>query len=138
MALEWTPKLAVGHPLIDSQHQELFRRFDELLEACQQARGKDRIESLLEFLGTYVVTHFQAEERLMDRHDYPGAEAHKAEHRYFTGRLDLLREDLRSGGASSQLVISTNQTLLNWIIKHIKNVDVEFGAFLRKRGLANA
>jgi hemerythrin len=138
MALEWTEKLAVGHDLIDQQHRELFRRFDDLLEACQQAKGKERIESLLGFLGTYVVTHFQAEERLMERHGYPGAEAHKAEHSHFTGRLDLLREDLRSGGASTQLVISTNQTLLHWILNHIKSVDVELGAFLRRKGIPPA
>jgi len=131
MALEWTEKMAVGHPIIDQQHQELFRRFDELMEACRQARGKERIEALLGFLDSYVATHFREEERLMDRHAYPGAEAHKGEHRYFTDRLDALKANLREEGIATGLVISTNQTLLNWIIQHIKNIDVQFGAYLK-------
>jgi len=131
MALEWTEGLAVGHSLIDQQHRELLRRFDELMEACRQARGKERIVALLGFLDSYVATHFGEEERLMDRLAYPGTAEHKAQHRHFTGRLEALKTDLRDMGVSSALVISTNQILLNWIIQHIKTVDVQFGAFLK-------
>lgn len=133
MALEWTEKMSVGYAAIDQQHQELFRRFDDLLEACQQCKGKERVEALLGFLDTYVITHFREEERLMDRHAYPGAEEHKAEHRYFIGRLNAMKEDLKTRGPSSELVITTNQTLLNWIIRHIKQIDVQLGAFLKAR-----
>lgn len=131
MALEWTEKMAVGHHVIDQQHRELFRRFDDLIEACRQACGKERIVELLGFLDAYVVTHFREEEGMMERCAYPGAEEHKAQHRYFIGRLDALKADLREKGVSTHLVISTNQILLKWIIQHIKNIDVQFGAFLR-------
>jgi hemerythrin len=131
MALEWTEKMAVGHEIIDRQHRELFRRFDDLIEACRQANGKERIEELLGFLDSYVVTHFRDEERMMERCAYPGAAEQKAQHRYFIGRLDELKADLKEKGVSTHLVISTNQILLKWIIQHIKNVDVQFGAFLK-------
>jgi len=133
MALEWNERMAVGHPLIDMQHRELFRRFDELIEACREARGKERIVALLGFLDSYVVTHFREEERLMERYGFPGADEHKGEHRHFTDRLDALKADLAEKGVSSELVISTNQVLLNWIIQHIKNIDVRLGAFLKSR-----
>lgn len=133
MAMEWTPQLAVGHETIDGQHQELFRRFSDLLQACKQQRGKEQVVDLLDFLGNYVATHFQVEERLMDGYNYPGAEAHKTEHVYFTGRLMELRENLQHRGPSSELVITTNMTLLDWIIRHIKQVDVQLGAFLKGR-----
>lgn len=133
MALEWTEKLAIGHAVIDEQHRELFRRFDCLIEACRKASGKDRIEELLGFLDSYVVTHFRAEEGIMESHGYPGIVEHKSHHRYFIGRLDALKTDLQERGVSTHLVISTNQILLKWIIEHIKNVDVQFGAFLKTR-----
>lgn len=131
MALEWTEKMAVGHAVIDQQHRELFRRFDDLIEACRQGSGRKRIEELLNFLDSYVVVHFREEERIMDRHAYPGAGEHKAQHRHFIGRLDALKADLEEKGVSAHLVISTNQVLLKWIIQHIKTIDVQFGAFLK-------
>jgi len=130
MALEWNERMAVGHPLIDMQHRELFRRFDGLIEACREARGKERIVALLGFLDSYVVTHFREEERLMERYGFPGADEHKGEHRLFTDRIKKLKEDLTEKGVSSELVISTNQLLLKWIIQHIKSIDVQLGAFL--------
>lgn len=108
MAMEGTERLAVDHPILDEQHRELFRRFDELMGACQQARGKERIEVLLGYPDSYVVIHFREEERLMDRYSYPGAASHKGEHRHFTGRREALKADLKEKGVSSELVISTN------------------------------
>ena len=131
MALEWTEKLAVGHAVIDEQHRELFRRFDKLIEACRQASGKERIEELLCFLDSYVVIHFREEERLMELCAYPGLDEQKSQHLYFIGRLDALKTDLKEKGVSAHLVISTNQILLKWIIQHIKNIDVQLGAFLK-------
>lgn len=40
MALTWTDDLAVGFGLIDSQHKELFSRFNALLQACREGKGR--------------------------------------------------------------------------------------------------
>lgn len=133
MALIWSEKLSVGNARIDQQHQELFRRFDQLLNACNQRRGKDEITPVLEFLNQYVQTHFQDEERQMAGHGYPEFEQHQAEHRYFSGELKKLSAQLQQSGPSTELVITTNQTLLAWIVKHIQNVDVRLGAFLKDK-----
>ena len=62
MAIEWNEKLATGNSNIDDQHKELFCRFDTLLAACNQRKGKDEVHNLLLFLGDYVKTHFSMEE----------------------------------------------------------------------------
>lgn len=131
MALEWNARLAVGHAEIDRQHQELFRRFAKFLESCQQARAREEVEPLLNFLDSYVKAHFHQEEVLMVQHRYPGLSGHRAAHREFMDQLGELRTALENEGASSVLVIHTNQTLLNWILKHIKSADLQFGAFLK-------
>jgi hemerythrin len=58
MALIWTEALAVGHGLIDAQHKELFSRYNTLLQACREGRGREAIAPALEFLAEYVVKHF--------------------------------------------------------------------------------
>ena len=57
MALQWTSDFSVGETTIDHQHMELFQRFNDLLDACRQGRGKERVSLLLDFLDQYVVFH---------------------------------------------------------------------------------
>lgn len=132
MALAWSKKLAVGHPLIDQQHQELFRRFGAFIAACQNAQGKEQVDAMFEFLGSYVTTHFAEEERLMTRHAYPEAQAHYAEHRSFVAQLETLKAELRQNGPSSSVVIQLNQTLLDWLLRHIQKIDVQLGQHLQR------
>lgn len=134
MAFEWTERMSVGHADIDLQHQELFSRFNKFLDSCQQATAKEQVEPFFDFLGQYVVTHFQQEEALMTKHRYPRLPEHRNSHRQFIAQFEELRQTLAAKGPSSSLVIQTNQALLNWVIQHIKNVDQQFGAFL-KHGL---
>jgi hemerythrin len=131
MAIEWRENLATGNELIDSQHQELFRRFNNLLASCNQGKGKEEVYNLLLFLGEYVRSHFAAEEKLQLLHGYPGYNDHKAEHDCFVGDLHSLENQLAADGATLALVIQTNQTMINWLLKHISGTDRELAGFLR-------
>jgi len=131
MAIEWNEKLATGNSNIDNQHKELFRRFDTLLAACNQRKGKDEVHNLLLFLGDYVKTHFSMEEALQKNNNYPGYADHKKEHDGFIREFVKLEEQLKLEGASFPLVIQTNQTMVNWLIKHINVRDKEMAIFLR-------
>ena len=131
MAIEWNEKLATGNSNIDNQHQELFRRFDTLLAACNQRKGKEEVYNLLLFLGDYVKTHFSMEEALQKSNNYPGYPDHKREHDGFILELQKLEEQLQLEGASFPLVIQTNQTMVSWLIKHINARDKEMALFLR-------
>ena len=131
MAIEWNEKLATGNNDIDNQHKELFRRFGNLLDACNQKKGKEEVCNLLVFLGVYVRTHFAAEEELQQCHNYPGYQAHKAQHESFIKDLGNLEEQLKVEGATLPLVIQTNQTMISWLINHISVSDKEMATFLQ-------
>lgn len=133
MSLEWTESLSVGVAIIDEQHKELFRRFDDLIDACQEGHGKEKVVELMGFLDGYVVFHFGEEEKLMQHYGYPGIESHRNEHASFVRRLQYLKQGLDAQGTTHTLVTQTVRVLLNWIVKHIKSVDIELGAFLRPR-----
>lgn len=134
MAIEWSEKLATGNSNIDNQHKELFRRFDTLLAACNQRKGKEEVHNILLFLSDYVKTHFSMEEALQKKHNFPGYSDHKKEHDDFIRELHKLEEQLRREGASFPLVIQTNQTMITWLIKHINGLDKEMALFVRSNG----
>lgn len=132
MSFHWSENLAIGHRVIDEQHRELIDRFRFLLEACKAGKGKERVAELFGFLDSYVVTHFRAEEKLMDEHDYPGLVEHKSQHAWLVGKVTELKGVLLADGPSFNLVVEANQTLLNWIVEHIRNTDVRLARYLQE------
>jgi len=130
ISLEWNDTLRVGHPLIDAQHQEIFARFDALLEGCNTGRAVASLQELFDFLHVYVREHFQVEEQLMQALEYPGREQHAGEHRDFTRRLTALRSQLAAHGMTPEVLIGTNKALIYWLTHHIRTVDTPLAGFL--------
>jgi hemerythrin len=130
MAMQWDPRLSVGVPLIDQQHQELIEALNRLLAAMAASKGAQEVRGLLDFLGEYVVTHFSAEEQLMARHRYPEAAAHRGEHEAFVAEFKALHAEFVRAGPTTGLVIKLNGRVCNWLRDHIAGADKRLGAFL--------
>lgn len=133
MGVQWRDSMSVGVEQIDNQHKELLSRFDSLLSACEAGRGVAELKSLQTFLGVYVFTHFNDEERLQQLYKYPAYEAHKADHVYFVEQVMKLMAETEEEGISTRHVIKTNNLLLNWLLNHISIVDSQLGAFLMSK-----
>jgi hemerythrin len=133
MAMQWTPDLSVGVKEIDDQHKELISRLNALGEAMMKGLGKEEIGALLDFLGSYVVTHFGTEERHMARTNYPSAAAHKAQHQELIADFTKFRAEFDSAGAKLSLVLGLNTKLVAWLKNHICGTDKQLGAFLKTR-----
>lgn len=133
MAIQWDQSLSVGIDEIDNQHKELFNRVNALLDACNQGKGKQVVGEIIDFLGDYVITHFGAEERYMQQYNYPDYDAHKAMHDGFIDSFGQLKKKFESEGPGIQLVLQTNRTVVDWLIKHIGNTDKALGAFLKTK-----
>ncbi|MDK2992590.1 MAG: hemerythrin [Clostridiales bacterium] len=133
MAIQWDQSLSVGIDKIDNQHKELFNRVNALLDACNQGKGKQVVGEIIDFLGDYVVTHFGAEERYMQQYNYPDYGAHKAMHDGFIDSFGQLKKKFESEGPGIQLVLQTNRTVVDWLIKHIGNTDKALGTFLKTK-----
>lgn len=133
MPIEWTKDLATGVDEIDNQHKELFRRINNLLEACMQAKGKDEVGNVINFLEEYVIEHFDAEEAIQKQRNYPDHKSHKALHDEFRKNFAELKRQLESEGPGLPLVLHTNRIVVDWLIKHIGRIDKTLGAFIKKQ-----
>lgn len=131
MAFGWNPALEIGVREIDDQHRELFRRVDILVEAMMQRRGPDELASLFDFLGTYVLEHFSAEEALMRRHGYPYRAEHEAEHRRFIDDFKALQREYVKEGGTALLLVRVNGRVTQWLAEHIARTDKDLGKHLR-------
>jgi hemerythrin len=133
--VEWDDSLSVGIDLIDEQHRGLIGRINELSEAVENNLGQAEISKTLDYLIDYTDFHFTAEEGHMSDHDYSGLEEQVVQHGEFVKTLNNLVEDFEEDGATEPLSEAINTFLGNWLIGHIKDVDIRFGRFLEEKGI---
>lgn len=134
--VQWTDNMSVGIELIDKQHQMLIQHLNNLIKSLEPNQGLTEVANTLSFLIDYTHFHFSEEEKHMAANKYSELDQHKMKHDEFKTTLTNLEEEFKEDGATHVLADSINTLLVNWLIKHICNVDVEFGAFLKNNGIA--
>lgn len=131
--MPWHESLSVGIAQIDEQHKEWFRRAENLFEAGKQGKAKEYIGEMLEFLDSYTKKHFADEERYMQQIGYPGLDEQKKAHAAFISQLAKLRDDYESSSGSISVIIAANKIVIDWLTKHISNLDRKIGEFVRSK-----
>jgi hemerythrin len=138
MAIQWDKSLAVGVKLVDEQHQELFRMVNGLMEALMKGETKAELESLLGFLGRYVVEHFGTEEKLMAQYQYPDAPKHEQQHADFVKTFLAVKSEFEKTGATVGVSVAVSKVVCTWLREHIGGSDIALGKFLRTAGAKEA
>jgi len=132
--MPWTPSLSVGVELIDEQHKAWFEKADKLFEAGKNNQAKEYVGELLEFLDSYTKKHFADEEQYMLSIHYPGLEEQKRAHTAFIAELTKLRSQYKESGGNLTVIINANKMVIEWLTKHISNMDKKIGDFVRQKG----
>lgn len=122
--LLWNSSLETGISKIDEQHKELVSKISELLEMAKNpVINGIKIKELIAFLENYVKTHFATEEAFMKVKNFSGMYNHIREHQYFTTEFLKLKDKFNKEGINLELKLKLNNLLVDWLIKHISNVD---------------
>ncbi|MEN8212966.1 MAG: bacteriohemerythrin [Pseudomonadota bacterium] len=130
--ISWKDEYSVGIKTIDQEHQKLLGLINQFLTASQHHTSTFYEQEAMEELIDYTNYHFRHEEELMEKHDYPGLEAHKQEHRKMVARVNELVEDYNIRGQAA--LEDTAGYLKHWLINHIQIVDQQYSDYLRKHG----
>jgi len=130
MAIEFTSDLEVNVPRIDEQHKSLIALINDLMVWSNAAANKDEIDKAIAHLGAYVVEHFRDEEELQRDSGYPKYDFHKREHEKFLAAFQELKTKYDEQGASFNFTMELNKSIIDWIMRHIKVMDKELGAFV--------
>ena len=129
--IEWSKNLSVGIELIDDQHKMLIKHLNDLSEAIDNTQGPKVIGKTLNFLIDYTNFHFSTEENHMKVTNFSGLGEHKKAHEKFKNPLHNLENDFKEEGATHSLAEAIDNFLIDWLIKHIRGIDQEFGKFLK-------
>ncbi len=129
--MPWTQNLSVGISMIDDQHKMWFEKAEALFDAGKNNKAKEYVGELLDFLEDYTKKHFADEEVYMQKIQYPGYAEQKQAHTAFIAQLSKLRSDYNSSGGNLLVILNANQMVLEWLTKHISNMDKKIGEYAK-------
>ncbi|HHT94119.1 MAG TPA: hemerythrin family protein [Clostridiaceae bacterium] len=132
-AIKWTNDLSVGLAHIDNQHKIFLEKANNLFEAGKNRKSKEVIAEMLDFLEAYANEHFRDEEAYMAQINYPGLEQQRSAHQGFVEELNKLKEEYEQSGGNVALIIDSYVMIMNWLTKHISNMDKKIGDFAKNR-----
>ena len=129
--MPWTQNLSVGISMIDDQHKMWFEKAEALFDAGKNNKAKEYVGELLDFLESYTKKHFADEEVYMQKIHYPGYAEQKQAHTAFIAQLSKLRSDYKTSGGNLLVILNANQMVLEWLTKHISNMDKKIGEYAK-------
>jgi hemerythrin-like metal-binding protein len=89
--LTWDASLVSGNAFIDTEHRELFRQSNQLLDLAISTDARPgAVRSCLLHLADSIEAHFEHEERILGQVGYAGLASHAARHRVLAERTDEL------------------------------------------------
>ncbi|MDR2574804.1 MAG: bacteriohemerythrin [Desulfovibrio sp.] len=127
--VQWTVKLDLGVPLIDSQHKQLCGYINDLYAAMKANQTRGELRNVVKKLRDYTASHFSDEEKLYSASQYPGTKEHKAIHKKFVAQLDDFEKQLKDGTATVSMELLT--FLKDWLINHIAGTDPGYVPYLQ-------
>ncbi|NQU60606.1 MAG: hemerythrin family protein [Rhodospirillales bacterium] len=125
----WTNDFQVGVDKLDADHIMIFSLINHIDEAHLTGSDEKAIGRILQVLIERAFAHFQREEMLMKKHDYPDFEAHAAEHQKIIEELESLYEayqDKPSADVSREIV----EMLSAWLEEHVLETDMRYRPYL--------
>ncbi|MDH3972854.1 MAG: bacteriohemerythrin [Deltaproteobacteria bacterium] len=133
ISMQWNEAMEVNVGEIDEQHKKLISIIKSLYDTFQSDKAVEEEKEILVELIKYTDYHFSKERELMLKYSYPERDEHLELHKEFTGKLkDFCQKHQVEKSAVSRDVLNF---LIKWIINHIMNRDMKFGAFLNQRGV---
>lgn len=129
--ITWDDSLNTGISLIDAQHKVLINKLNKLNSCMTDKNMCENLNVLLDELLEYTFYHFETEENYFSEFSYGKEKEHIKEHESFRKYLkEFLSKKNETEASLSQDLL---EFLKKWIDHHIREVDMEYVAFLKDK-----
>lgn len=129
----WNDSYSVKVTQCDEQHKKLFAIVNELADAMRMGKGQEVVNKTVAELLQYTRTHFQQEEELMKKANYPQLQAHQEMHRKFVSEVELVQKQIKGGQHANS--VGVLNMVRDWLVNHIQKVDKQYGTHLNAAGI---
>lgn len=129
-AMPWKDSYSVNVKSIDEQHKKLVSIINELNNAMLYEKGRSVIGKVLKDLVDYTVSHFDYEEKLMEKNGYSDLENHKKIHKDLLKTVGKFYDEFSSGEVEMSKDIM--DFLKTWLSEHILGSDKKYSEIMIK------
>lgn len=137
MALRWRNGFSCNIKEIDNQHKRLFEissKLNILAPISSKINFNDEILEIISELREYAIYHFDYEEKMLQKYNYEGLEAHHIQHQDFINRVkELEQEHLKL--SSDDMINSIIEYVTGWITAHILKTDMNYKDYINSLGI---
>ena len=133
--LALTSDLMTHVDMIDRQHIVLFERINAVIAMGGCAACESETESTPRLLAAYTDKHFSDEEELMGQCGYGYIDWHKEMHRWYVAEIAKLQSEYAANGPTETYGKLLENSIVNWIVKHILTVDMVLAKHIHMRAL---
>lgn len=130
----WDTSFSVRVSKCDQDHQKLFSLLNDLHDAMTVGKGSQVVERVVKELADYTKFHFEGEEALLEKTNYPDLAEHRAEHGAFVQKVRRFQQDLKDGNTAQSISIAN--FIKDWLVNHIKKTDRQYSAHLNRNGVS--
>lgn len=131
MDIIWCDRYAIGHPVIDEEHQTLFR----LARAFADATDQKTLQTVTMQLYRHTRSHFAHEEDLMRTLQYPGYREHAEQHNRMITRLNEISALI---GRNENHRAALESWVNDWVVQHIAQEDAQLLTYMGVVGAPKA
>ena len=123
--LAWDAKYDTGVDKIDDQHKKLFDQVNKLGKMLDSGvLSGPEVDQFVDFLGSYVTSHFSFEELCMRNMNCPVLEENKTAHKRFLDFFGSFKAKYDKDGSSRAILEKLHKSSSTWLVNHICKVDV--------------
>lgn len=125
--VQWNDRYLTGVKEIDAQHKYFVTLVNELHAKVQQHQIEEIKAVLAPKLVDYVRKHFNDEERIMRRHNYPGLQEQIKAHQEILRNVEAI---VSSDAEAFPMAMKLMRLTTKWFLDHVLEYDLRLGKFL--------
>lgn len=124
--LKWDDRYSVNDEFIDSQHKNIIKAINALIDAIDEGKTGPFCLKLYTALKAYAERHFAHEEQILLEQHYPDLKAHREQHRLYIKKIEEIHEKFNDNEADIEIELEMLDFLKEWFYKHILKSDFEY------------
>ena len=129
----WNNMYSVNVAEIDEQHKKIVDLINLLHDSIRSGEKNQVLAQIYNELIAYTILHFNHEEMLMRKANYPDLIEHQEVHKSIVEQVKRLKQAY--AGGSQTALNDTLEFLRNWLLKHIAGTDKKYTSTMNAAGI---
>jgi hemerythrin len=130
---QWRDEYSINVSEMDNDHKRLFEISNRLYEAINSGENRSELENILNLIINHTGQHFDKEENLMEKYNFPERNIQHKQHELF--RETVLQYKTKFKSNEIEIDMDFINLHKDWVINHILTEDRKYGIHLNREGV---